>query len=753
MTDWTKIVSGEALIAEAKERATKVKKKSKVSPAEAALLKSEGWKIVKETKKGIATLEQPKRFCDIFENEVWSILYKMGFTHMNAGKDIEIDLNGNTKRIDVLAMDDETCLVVECKSSETLDKTYSFKQELESIHGYFDDVCHAIEQQFGRRKFKMIFATKNYLITDDSKDMQRINAFGFSYMNQDIIDYYDELTKHLGSAARYQLLGNLFTGETIEGLETQVPAISGSMGGHVYYSFLIDPQKLLKIAYILHRNKANHLLMPTYQRLIKRDRLNDIRDFVSKGGFFPGALVVSIDSKGEGVLFEEAAQTDNALSKMGILSLPAKYRSIYVIDGQHRLYGYSDSSPIIDTVIPVVAFVDLDSKEQVKMFMDINENQKKVSKTLRNTLNIDLLWDSSDPKSRKEALTLKIAEALGERHNSPLYGRILTGEDKENNLRCITTEYIKDALKNSSFLNEYNKSGVTKQGTFDKGSNDATFPVLLSFLEKCFALISEYCSEDWKLGRDGFLAINNTTYAIIKIIDDIVNIKAAETEFTIGDVDSIFAACDEMLLQLCDALEGLRSDDKEKIKKAKGGGAKKEAWRVLQVALHAKCPEFTNQDLQEYIENNCTDNNPESEEYIQEIEASIKQRFRNVLEQDVNWRNTKLPEQLAMDIASRTASENARRSRNAQEPIDDWYIISFDEIAKISTFSNNWSSFAKQLLSRPSGDSSTQATATSWLKDLSNIKSKLKNNRPIIRNEFEILKKLHKDFCNIESID
>ena len=106
----------------------------------------------------------------------------------------------------------------------------------------------------------------------------------------------------------------------------------------------------------------------------------NIRDFVSQGGFFPGALVVSIDSKGEGVLFEDSAQTDNASSKMGILSLPAKYRSVYVIDGQHRLYGYSDSSPIIDTVIPVVAFVDLDSKEQVKMFMDINENQKKVSK-------------------------------------------------------------------------------------------------------------------------------------------------------------------------------------------------------------------------------------------------------------------------------------------------------------------------------------------------------------------------------------
>ena len=65
------------------------------------------------------------------------------------------------------------------------------------------------------------------------------------------------------------------------------------------------------------------------------------------------------------------------ISKIGILHIPKRYRSAYIIDGQHRLYGYSDSLYAETNTIPVVAFVDLERSEQIKLFMDINENQKE----------------------------------------------------------------------------------------------------------------------------------------------------------------------------------------------------------------------------------------------------------------------------------------------------------------------------------------------------------------------------------------
>jgi len=66
---------------------------------------------------------------------------------------------------------------------------------------------------------------------------------------------------------------------------------------------------------------------------------------------------------------------------------------------------------------------------QVKMFMDINETQKAVSKSLRNTLNIDLLWESKSYMERRLALILHLGQKLGEDSNSPLYSRVVTGEN------------------------------------------------------------------------------------------------------------------------------------------------------------------------------------------------------------------------------------------------------------------------------------------------------------------------------------
>lgn len=96
-------------------------------------------------------------------------------------------------------------------------------------------------------------------------------------------------------SARYQLLGNLFSGQEIPDIDNAIPAIEGKMGGHTYYSFSIEPEKLLKIGYVLHRNKANEDMMPTYQRIIKKARLKEIHNFIDEEkGFFPNSIIISI---------------------------------------------------------------------------------------------------------------------------------------------------------------------------------------------------------------------------------------------------------------------------------------------------------------------------------------------------------------------------------------------------------------------------------------------------------------------------
>lgn len=304
---------------------------------------AQGWEIVKEYRNGKLLVDKEKSIGDQFENEVWCIFRKMGFKIMNGTNDFAVSYSLNnhnlTKQIDVVAIDDEVCLLIECKATERI-STKQWKTELESINGYYGGIVNEIKTKYPNRKMKYIFATKNYVIGQQDKD--RMSEFKIVNFEYDTIRYYNELVTHLGAAAKYQLLGNLFAKTTIKGMEERVPAIQGKMGGLTYYSFSIEPERLLKIAYILHRNNANIEYMPTYQRLIKKERLKAIREFINSGGYFPNSLIISIDPEGRELTFDQSElKVENSVSKIGILHLPKKYQSAYVIDGQHRLYGYS----------------------------------------------------------------------------------------------------------------------------------------------------------------------------------------------------------------------------------------------------------------------------------------------------------------------------------------------------------------------------------------------------------------------------
>lgn len=176
--------------------------------------------------------------------------------------------------------------------------------------------------------------------------------------------------------------------------------------------------------------------------------------------------------------------------------------------------------------IPVVAFVDLNRQEQIKLFMDINENQKAVSKTLRVTLNADMLWDSPEFAERRQALRSKIAQMLGEEETSPLLGRVVIGEDEKSSTKCISVGVIQAALKSSNFITQFGKKNtIVKDGTFDVGSNQETCDLLYPFLESCLRYVKDAVPNEWERGdsNDGMLTMNRGIQALIRVINDIVN--------------------------------------------------------------------------------------------------------------------------------------------------------------------------------------------------------------------------------------
>ena len=555
------------------------------------------------------------------------------------------------------------------------------------------------------------------------------------------------LVDHRGSAARYQLLGNLFSKTTIKGMDERVPAIEGKMGNMTYYSFLIEPERLLKIGYVLHRNKANHDQMPTYQRLIKKDRLKSIREYVNNGGFFPNSLIISIDSKDGNVRFDRASQNlQGAHSHVGTLYLPKEYQSAYIIDGQHRLYGYSDSKYAGSDTLPVIAFVNMEKDKQVKMFMDINENQKPVSKTLRNILNIDLNWTSDNLSKRREAVILNISQALGENPNSPLFGRIITGEDSINEKRCITIDYVKVALEKTNFFNKYNKKNeVIDRGLFDKIDSEKTFEIVYSYVRNCLQVIADMCEEEWEKGSAGFLTINNTIVGVIRVIADITNITLKENHFDINalDVQNLFEQSADLLTHFAEVLNSLSLERRNEIKTAKGSTAKEISWRVLQVALNAYDGKFINSDLAKYIDENCTDYNSDGLAEILAIKETIIDSIRSRITEKLDWENVYIAEDLAIKLNQKVTAQNVKNSRSGiSSDIDLWSVIEFDDICKILNYKSNWSTMLKEIFNSGS-IARTRTDVVTMLKSIQASELKINNGKQITKSEFKAIDALY----------
>ncbi|MDC7280779.1 DGQHR domain-containing protein [Butyrivibrio fibrisolvens] len=751
MTNWENLVSGDELKKAAKERKNKTVKK-KVDRDSVDNYLQEGWYITREYKRGGVLIEKSKPIGDLFEDEVWTIFYKMGFTTLNSTNEFKVQFSKRqSKQVDIVAIDDEVCLLIECKCSDTYDKNHIFDKDLKEIPTIRDGIIKEISSKYPGRKFKYIFATKNYSI--GKADRIRMEEFDISNFEMDVVDYYDKLVNYIGPAAKYQLLGNIFAGKIIENMENMVPAIEGIMGeGLKYYSFSIEPERLLKLAYILHRDNANENLMPTYQRLITKDRLTKVKQFIDNGGYFPNSIIISIDNKGDDFKFDPLTDENlNKFSRAGIIHLPKTYCSAFIIDGQHRLYGYSDSTHGENSAIPVVAFVDMDKHEQLKMFMDINENQKAVNKTLRNSLNISIFWNSESYLERTKAVMLAVCERLGENHNSPLYDRIVTGTNSSTNRRCITSESLRLALEKTSFFNKYKSKAnndVVKYGTFDKLDNNKTINLLLPFLMKSLRTIEENCLEEWDKGNQGYIAINNCMSAIIRIIDDIVNITLAEKNMEIVNDKNFHKECEPLLICLGDTLNNLSDEAIQEIKTAKGAAAENISRRKLQVEFHNRYPQYTTPDLEEYIENHLDDYSEEVLYEAQKLESRIIEILKQKFSNESNWLNLYVPEATKNAIIANTAIAKNNNSVLGVDvkSVSEWDFISYKEVSEIISYGSNWSTMFQEEF-KVEDDKTNKKKTVDWLKHIGDLKRKAEAKGKITKLDYMYIDKYYSALC------
>ena len=719
---------------------------SKKNIDQAEELKSKRWTIDREFKTK-TRLKKHKTHDVLFEDKVWTLFASLGFNILNRDRKLAIPYDKKnpklTQQIDVFAKDDETLLIVECKSTKEKNKRGDFKKELEAYIAKIEGIKNSLNMLFPEQKlkFKFIFATENYAISDN--DLERLKKIGGVHFDTEQIDYYSKMFYQIGVATKYQLLGSLFHGQEIPELDNKIPAIKGKMGGHTYYSFSIEPEKLLKIGYVLHRSKANINMMPTYQRIIKKTRLKTIHKFIDEDkGYFPNSIIISLDSGKQNELNFDIANTQSktSISKIGLLHLPKRYRSAFIIDGQHRLYAYSNSKYKASNSIPVVAFLNLDRKEQIKLFMQINENQKAVSKNLRSTLKSDLLWTSSNHVEKIEALTARIAIFLGETRNSSLFDKITIGEDN----KIITQVAIINSLKKSNFLGKVTPKKIIELGTFYNGDLDSCFKHLSKLLKFTFNYIKNSLPDIWD-SENNIIVINKGAYGIIRLQSDIVDfLLKNEIIKSTNNPNLIFEESKTFLDPVILFFETIDEETENGLRKAYGGNGDTKYWRTLQQKVSEVHPRFIPEGLEEYNKKEAKEFNTRAFEIIRDLETFFKKDFQEKLEEKYGnkWFKNGVPPQIAKKAIEMAYDKNLKIENEEDEynPWDCLTIIAYRAIAL-----KNWrDSFEKDYTrSNEIKISGGKNAKTQWMVKLEKLRNENFHQYSVTEEEISFLEALH----------
>ncbi|MFZ2252810.1 MAG: DGQHR domain-containing protein [Minisyncoccia bacterium] len=364
------------------------------------------------------------------KKEVLQILSNCNLHKVTIDREVALNLSGDTNASGVLESEVEIDVVVsfyenakknlllfECE--DTTDAG-GVKKEYRERHAFIKDL-----KDGKYPNLKIVGSKDGQLSEDNFKKVDNINAcyvygdrfkpqslqtcekeaqkYSFVVWGSPALKYYKKITSILKDWTKYELykeFGFSFQKNKIEKLDAIHLIQKGQTDG--MYLAKIHPGQLLKIAYVVRRTSKKSF---AYQRMLNKQRIQDIARFIdstASHALLPNTLIIVFDNNPE---IQDEISFNASKNK---LSIPMEYCSAWIIDGQHRAYGFigtkyekwgDDNHEAFD--LPVVIFKNLEEVVQTQTFIDINYNQKKIKPdllcdlaTVTQDLNNPLTWVS-----------------------------------------------------------------------------------------------------------------------------------------------------------------------------------------------------------------------------------------------------------------------------------------------------------------------------------------------------------------------
>ena len=173
----------------------------------------DGWTVDRELKTK-NRIRKPWSHDERLENRVWHLFFLLGYPEISGGRNFQITIKRRgadtyRKQIDVLAKDDETVVVAECKSSERTTRR-SLQKDIEEFANLKGPISTAIRKYYGpdfKPKIIWMFFTNNIIWSQP--DQQRAKGANIKVVNERDLAYYVQIAEPSTFGGQVSVLGRV----------------------------------------------------------------------------------------------------------------------------------------------------------------------------------------------------------------------------------------------------------------------------------------------------------------------------------------------------------------------------------------------------------------------------------------------------------------------------------------------------------------------------------------------------------------
>lgn len=715
-----------ARISEYKRRKPRLLQK-RVSLDESKSYLDAGWTEKRLLSTGKVIVEKLKPHDEVLENRLWSALYHLGFEELNQGRQFCISTTSDgssvAKQIDVYGKIDDVVVIAECKSNSKK-QARSLQKDIGEFASLQRPIANSLRKHYGpARKLKIVWLLATRGIIWSTPDRKRASEQNIHILEERELRYYEEIAKSVGPAARYQFLAEFLDDQKIPAFANQsVPAIRSKLGGAWAYYFLVSPTRLLPISFVNHRALRDPKGAPAYQRVLKRSRLREIGSYLDSGGFFPNCILINFQTDPR---FDKQTIDEEKQITFGQLYLPDTFKSAYIIDGQHRLYGYTEKGKISSKdVVPVLAFQKISHAQEAQLFATINSKQQKVSPGLLDELAGELKIDSDDFDERCGAIASRALDMMATENGNPFEDRIKTADLADSDTVCLTISEIKKAILSSKLIGSKSRNDVEIPGPLSRSTTNGTLDALCDGLTEYFRFIEEADQERWELGRPGRLCSNVSVQGHIRLMQALFDYLRQDTgqEATNLDATEAVEQIKRYLQPVINFIENATDEEfNRRFKTPFGSGGPPRYFAQLCRLVQTTFPDFQPAGLSEIMKEESTESEKRADAVVRSLQervhAFVVAQLKAVYGSDLNqYFNQGIPQTKIKLSANEKMYEDKAASRPPETYLD------LTDLKEIAEHKQNWDHFKDTLSIQMTGDPKGQARYLKWMDRLNELR-------------------------------